>query len=137
MKSFRRILLIAALSVTFFAVTESQAGTVDEMARKLGRGVCNVGFGVFEIPIKVWDVNGEEGGTAALTFGVFKGLAFFIGRELVGVTEIVTFPLPLPDCPTERHEMGWGYGPIMYPEWVFDIEHNIFNFIYPETEIIQ
>ena len=31
----------------------------------------------------------------------------WIGRELVGVYEIVTFPLPLPR----------GYKPIMKPEW--------------------
>lgn len=137
MNGFRRMFVIAAIAMAFFAITETQAGTYDNMVRKLGRGVCNAGFGALEIPIRVWDVNKTDGGIASLTFGIFKGLGYCIGRELVGVTEIVTFPLPLPDCPMDPNDVGWGYGPIMYPEWVVDLEHNMFNIVYPETEIIQ
>lgn len=138
MKAFRRVLTIAAITMTLAALTSNaNANTFEDIARKLGRGVANVGFGVFEIPIKVWDMNQEDGGIAALTAGVFQGLGYFIAREFVGVAEIITFPLPLPGCPMDPNDVGWGYGPIMYPEFVFDITHNPYNFVYPNSEIIQ
>ncbi|NQU11000.1 exosortase system-associated protein, TIGR04073 family, partial [bacterium] len=49
----------------------------------------------------------SEHGGAGLTYGVPKGFVRWVGRELVGVWEIVTFPLPLPK----------GYQPVMQPEW--------------------
>jgi putative exosortase-associated protein (TIGR04073 family) len=75
--------------------------------RKLGRGVANLLFGIVEVPNQITHTTAERGGAAGSTFGVGKGLMRWIGRELTGVYEIVTFPLPLPK----------GYKPIMKPEW--------------------
>ena len=75
--------------------------------RKLGRGAANLLFGVVEVPNQYTKANAEHGGSAGFTYGIPKGIARWFGRELVGVYEIVTFPLPLPH----------GYKPIMKPEF--------------------
>ncbi len=100
---------------------------------KLSRGVANVAFGVLEIPMKWHDVTTEMGGIAGLTYGSLKGVFWFIGREVVGVVDIATFLVPLPGCHSDPNGYGWGYGPIMTPAWVVDVEHDWNNFIYDES----
>ena len=97
---------------------------------KLGRGIANCAFGPFELPMKWYDVNAEMGGIAALTYGTLRGVGFIIAREVVGIVDIVTFPFPLPDCPDTPDGFGAGYGPIMYPGWVIDVDHDWNNFVY-------
>lgn len=99
--------------------------------RKFGRGLCNTIFGVFEIPIQICQINKTTGGVAACTYGLMKGIGRFLLREGVGVTEIITFPMPLPGCSTERYGSRWGYGPLMEPEWIFSFQTNPYDFIYP------
>ena len=104
----------------------------DGPVRKLGRGFSNVLFGIFEVLIQPYKVNEVEGGLAALTYGFFKGVFYFLGREVVGVVEIITFPMPLPGAATSKYSWGsWGYGPLLEPEWIFTIEDNPYDFIYP------
>lgn len=91
-----------------------QAGTDDppqghHALRKLGRGVGNTLFGIVEVPNQITKANAEHGG-GAFFYGIGKGFVRWLGRELVGVYEIVTFPLPLPR----------GYKPIMQPEFPGD-----------------
>ena len=104
-------------------------------AKKLGRGICNVALGALEIPIKIYDVNQEEGGLAAVTYGAFLGIGYCVAREVIGVLEVVTFLMPLPGCKDDPREDGWGYGPIMYPEWVVDQQHDIYNIIYQDLPV--
>ena len=99
---------------------------------KLGRGIANCAFGPLELPMKWYDTTFEYGGIAGLTYGTLKGVAYVILREIVGVVEIVTFPFPLPGCPPERKGYGWGYGPIMRPAWVVDVDHDWWNFVYDD-----
>lgn len=104
-------------------------------ARKLGRGLVNIGFGALELPIKVYDMNQEEGGLAAVTYGAFLGIGYTVARICVGLTEVITFLIPLPGCKDDPREDGWGYGPIMYPEWVVDHEHDIYHIIYQDLPV--
>ena len=104
-------------------------------AKKLGRGISNVALGALEIPIKMYDINHEEGGIASVTYGVFLGIGYFVAREVVGITEIVTFFMPLAGCKDDPREEGWGYGPIMYPEWVVDNDHDIWNIVYQDLSV--
>lgn len=130
MRNFRSLLIVAvALLAAFSTFTSANAG---DPIRKLGRGIVNVAFGALEVPMKIYDVNQEEGGLAACSYGVFKGLGYFIARELIGVTEIVTFPMPLPGAVDEPRDTGWGYGPLMEPEWVVGPDHDIFDIIYQD-----
>jgi putative exosortase-associated protein (TIGR04073 family) len=78
--------------------------------RKLARGLSNVLFGVVEVPNQVMQTNYRHGGAAAATLGVGKGFGRWLMRMGVGVFEIVTFPVPVPD----------GYRPLMKPEFPVD-----------------
>lgn len=113
------------------ALQESSDAMEQGPIRKFGRGFCNTIFGIFEIPIQVIKTNNTTGGVAAWTYGLMKGIGRFLLREGVGVTEIITFPMPLPGCSTERYGSGWGYGPLMEPEWIFSFQTNPYDFIYP------
>ena len=133
----RTILIVAAvmsvMSIMNFTVTaEDKEGDLPPI-RKLSRGIANVGLGALEIPITIIDVNDEEGGFAAVTYGLLKGVSYCIAREAVGIVEIVTFLIPLPGTTgDDRDDDRWGYGPIMEPEWIVDPEHDYYNFVYPD-----
>ena len=100
--------------------------------RKLSRGIVNVAFGALEVPMNMVDTNEEEGGIAAVVYGTLKGVTMCVAREFVGVLEIVTFLMPLPGTTSDPHESGWGYGPIIRPEWVVSPGRDWSNFIYPD-----
>ena len=108
MKSKLLIGLVAVLllgSLTVQAETD-QTPKGQNALRKLGRGFANVLFGVVEVPNQITKANSDQGG-AAIPYGIGKGFVRWIGRELVGVYEIATFPIPLPN----------GYKPVMKPEF--------------------
>ena len=102
------------------------------IARKLGRGIANLGLGALEVPMKIYDVNDEEGGFAAVTYGVLKGICYCIAREVIGLVEVLTFPVPLPGATVDSYEEGWGYGPLMKPEFVLDKRHDFYNIVYQD-----
>ncbi len=134
MKFAKKSLLMLILFCTFFVSVNSFAGDPFE---KLGRGVANIAFCWGELLMKPYDVNKDKGAIAAVTYGVFKGIGFTVARVCVGVVDIVTFPMMLPNCPDDPNDSGWGYGPMMRPPWVFDIEHNPYNFFYDDTAIAE
>jgi putative exosortase-associated protein (TIGR04073 family) len=74
--------------------------------RQLGRGLSNVGTGLWEVPYNVHLVNKDQGGFAAVTYGLIRGLRRFVIRESVGVLEVVTWP--------------FGWEPIIEPEFPFE-----------------
>lgn len=74
-------------------------GWADESSgpmRKLGRGMANVAYGFWELPIKIVEVRNVDGPVAASTLGVIKGLTAGFQRTMVGVYEVLTFPFPQP-----------------------------------------
>ena len=83
--------------------------------RKLGRGVANVITGFVEVPLNVIEVDGNEGGFAALSYGTVRGFwRFFVRSAVVGPWEIVTFPTDTesiiePEFPftTPTSEISW------------------------------
>ena len=79
--------------------------------KKLGRGACNMLTFPLELPSQVSKTNISDGPTAALTWGLLKGVGMTALRALVGVYETVTFPMPCPE----------GYKPILTdPEFFFE-----------------
>ncbi len=85
------VALFCALTV---ANSASALGGSENMAtRQLGRGVANVLGGITEVPITVHEVTREEGDFAGLTLGTLKGVGRFLTREVVGVFEVLTFPI--------------------------------------------
>ena len=59
-----------------------------------------------------------------------------IVREVVGIVEIVTFPIPLPGCSDVPDSPAWGYGPILQPEWIVTPAQNKYEFIYPNQDTL-
>jgi len=135
----KKLLFAVTLLVVLFSAAPSYADTawIDRPLRKLGRGVANIGFSPFEILIQPYDVAKREGNTAGLFFGLFRGIAWIIARVCVGAVELATFPFPLPGCPDSYSGTEWGYGPIMTPEWVFDINHNWGSFFYEDDSMVR
>jgi len=140
---FRKTLLTSAiLAGIMVGASVSPAAAADESwvmkpVEKLGRGVANVAFGPLELLMKGYDVTEDMGGIAGLTYGPLKGICFVVAREVVGVIDIATFPMPLPGCPDDPNDAGWGYGPIMRPAWVVDIDHNWGDFVYNSDMIVS
>lgn len=134
MNSFKKVLFATVITVAFMTAGSSFAG---DPIRKMGRGFCGLAFGALEIPLAWGDVQKEEGGIASITYGTFRGFARFLAREGVGLTETVTFLMPLPGCPDDPRDAGWGYGPIMTPEWIVDTDHNYYSIFYNDSAVMN
>jgi len=107
MRKLTSYVLICLIMIGLIAV-----GTpcfAQDMLRKLGRGLGNVATGAFEIPKSVQETFYEEGPLAAGTYGVIDGISKFLLRTVVGVYEVVSFPIPFPA----------DYAPIVEPEFLF------------------
>ena len=84
--------------------------------RKLGRGIQNATFGLFEFQENVIATDQESGPASAVTYGVVRGFGRSIGRTLLGVWEVITFPLP--------NRRSFGYDPLTEPEFKLHDWHN-------------
>jgi putative exosortase-associated protein (TIGR04073 family) len=101
---------VCVCCVSPLAVFAQEAEVNHNAGRKLGRGFANVLFGIAEVPNQIHYTSRTDGGGAAASLGVGRGLLKFLAREVVGVWEIVSFPLPVPS----------GYKPVMQPEFPTD-----------------
>jgi putative exosortase-associated protein (TIGR04073 family) len=100
-----RWLACAALAASLLAVpATAQAQTA---ARKVGRGLAAMTTGFLEVPGNIVRVSRERGYGWGFTLGFVQGLGMIVVRELVGVYEFVTCPLPVPA----------GFEPIIQPEF--------------------
>jgi len=92
-------LLAAALVFGFafpsFADIQDPPGKDYGPTRKLGRGLSNVVFGVAELPVQIARVNEREGNSAALSYGVVRGLGRSYMRFHAGLWEVFSFPFPV------------------------------------------
>ena len=66
--------------------------TITPIGKKLGRGIGNTLFGAAEFPGQI--VKGVKEG--AWDLGIIKGLWFWLSREVDGIWDLCTFPLPGP-----------------------------------------
>ncbi|NQT28645.1 MAG: exosortase system-associated protein, TIGR04073 family [Candidatus Omnitrophica bacterium] len=78
---------------------------------KFARGLVNVTMGWLEIPrqmVKVKEAENHEvsGEIAGIFWGPLKGFTYFVGRAIVGIYEVGTFPIPT-------------YKPLIRPEYIF------------------
>jgi len=111
----KRIIVTLVISVFFLNICTPAALAENEsvpgkMARKLGRGVCNVALAWGEIPKNIVTACEEINPYAGWFIGLIKGVFMTIGRTLAGAWDIVTFLFPLPS----------DYEPVMEPEFVFE-----------------
>ena len=54
-------------------------------------------------------------------------------RRLKQDPELIKIPVIILTTTDDPREVGWGYGPLMRPEWVVDPEHNLYNIFYSDT----
>ena len=101
------LVLLAIFIVPLTHANNDQAPSGQNALRKLGRGFANLLFGIVEVPNQYTKAVAEHGGASGVTYGVPKGIVRWFARELTGVYEIVTFPVPYPK----------GYKPVMRPEF--------------------
>ena len=79
---------------------------------KAGRGLSNVTLGfLVEWPKTVVLESEARGPAFGATVGLIKGMGLGVGRTLLGVYELVTFPLP----------NGGDYAPVMEPGTPFSV----------------
>jgi putative exosortase-associated protein (TIGR04073 family) len=86
------------------------AASAQTWERKLARGLSGMVAGVLELPGNMVAGTQVRGPGEGLPFGLAKGLGMVVVRELVGVYEFVTTPLPAPE----------GFRPILRPEFPWD-----------------
>ena len=109
MKKF--VFCVIVLVMIFSLAGETYA---DSPVTKLGRGIANVLTSPFELTKGMGDATRENGIFSGLTVGLLQGTVNIIKRAAVGVYEIGTFPIPLPE----------NYAPILdNPEFFLKKDH--------------
>lgn len=103
--------IIFAGLILMLMLSLSAPAYADDAVKKLGRGLCNICTFPIELPFQVSRINNSDGPSAAMTYGVVKGITMMVCRLSVGVYETITFPFPVPS----------GYKPILTdPEFMFE-----------------
>ena len=98
--------VVAAAALMCFSGPQASAET---MWDKLKRGVINTVSGCVEIPGCIYDVCNREGGLAGSTWGVVKGVGMAPVRTMVGIFDVISFPIPSND-----------YQPVLNPVTPYD-----------------
>lgn len=93
----RTALLAAALALTLAATpgmaAEEEGNYATQAAGKFGRGFANSTFGWAEL-FKNMVNEPHRNGWMCAPVGLVKGVGHAVGRTVVGVAELVTFPIP-------------------------------------------
>jgi putative exosortase-associated protein (TIGR04073 family) len=110
MKKTIMIVLIACIALTVSSRLTFAGERFDDMTYKLGRGLTNIVTGPLEILDKIDDGISDFGLYKGLPFGVVKGIPSGIIRMIVGVYEVITFPIDHPE----------NNAPLIEPEFIFD-----------------
>jgi putative exosortase-associated protein (TIGR04073 family) len=116
MKSLLAAALVLACVTTTFADIQDPPGNDYGPTRKLGRGLSNTVFGIAELPVQIARVNEREGNSAALGYGVVRGVGRSAMRIGAGLWEMFSFPFPVnragnyyPVLPGHIHHIHGGY----------------------------
>ena len=86
----------AILALTLFSPAPASAATI---GTKLGRGLANTLTGWVEIPAHIGAAKRDD--TAVLRFvtGTFEGIEKGLTRTLLGIWDLISFPVPPYDRP--------------------------------------
>jgi putative exosortase-associated protein (TIGR04073 family) len=104
---------VLCLSLTGAACAWADEPSVPEqIGTKLVRGLANLTTGVGEIPKQIYLIGKREGWVQGAVRGPLEGLGMFIARTVVGVYDVVTFPVPVPSR----------YQPVLLPDYVWQPE---------------
>jgi putative exosortase-associated protein (TIGR04073 family) len=108
-------ILIAILALLAFSLplmaAEVEIQGEGTPQRKLQRGFLNVALSPFEISNELSKEVRNDTIPPSWVAGLGRGICYMFGRALVGVYEMVTFPLSYPG----------GYKPILQPEFPWQL----------------
>jgi putative exosortase-associated protein (TIGR04073 family) len=113
MKAFLRLFLLSLFPVCAWADIQDPPMNEYGPTRKLGRALSNIFLGVTEIPSTVAKINEREGNTAAVSYGVVKGVGRVFYRLHKGIYELFTFPFPTENGsyrPPYKSNVPWIHG---------------------------
>jgi putative exosortase-associated protein (TIGR04073 family) len=94
MKTLLAAALVLGFAAPSFADIQDPPGNDYGPTRKLGRGLSNTVFGIAELPVQIARVNEREGNSAALGYGLVRGLGRSYRRFHSGLWEMFSFPFP-------------------------------------------
>jgi len=102
---------LLAFGAAAFVLTSlvSVALAEDNAFTKFGRGMANIVIAPAEIYAQPVLLSQTNEITTALFAGLLKGISMFVVREVVGVYDVITFPIPIPK----------GYKPVFTPATTF------------------
>ncbi|AKJ64508.1 exosortase system-associated protein, TIGR04073 family [Kiritimatiella glycovorans] len=98
--------MVALVVFVAVGVADANAGYMEKIMRKLGRGVANVASSPIELLSNMQDVTEDSGLLAGLTYGTVRGVGHGVARIGVGAAEILSFYVPSE--------------PVIHPEFVMD-----------------
>lgn len=102
------VMFVLLLMVPWTASAQEEASRITQKAL---RGVANTTLGlIVDWPKTIYYESRDQGIGHGLTVGFLKGLGLGITRTLVGIYELVTFPIPYPK----------GYRSILRPDYPFE-----------------
>lgn len=106
------VALWAAVAFGYMASpARAENGVGPRIAAKAIRGLENATLGfVTEVPKTIYQDSVDRGIAYGATVGAVRGIGVGMLRTGIGVYEIATFPLPVPE----------GYRPMLYPELPHD-----------------
>ena len=113
MKKLVSMLIVVSFIFCVPAVAGADEDT-DGPLKKLGRGIANAVTCPLELPKGMEDAKQENGWFAALSWGILMGTYNTAKRFVVGLYEVVSFPIPFPA----------DYKPILTdPEFMWDEDY--------------
>ena len=109
--------LALVLALAPYALADSRvdrdesAFTRETPGAKAGRGIMEMITGFMEFPGNIYAESRDDGLASGLTIGLAKGVGMIPVRELVGVYELVTAPIEVPDDyrPVLDPPLPWQY----------------------------
>lgn len=105
--SLSRFVSAAAVVALAAAVILPGQAEAQDARTKFNRGFSAVALGFLEVPGSIVEEAKASNPVQGLVVGLVKGTFRFARRELVGVYELLTFPVAVPD----------GYEKIVEPEY--------------------
>ena len=105
----KKYLLVLGVAALVWMGLVPAASADDNAFTKFGRGMANIVISPGELYAQPLLLSKSSESSIAIFGGLCKGISMFIAREVVGVYEVVTFPVPLPK----------GYKPIIKPATTF------------------
>ncbi len=93
-----KLVLLAASFLILFSLSaqadKSELSYPAKIGGKLGMGLINTVTGIAEIPKSMMVTTAKDGIGLGMSLGFVNGMTNMLGRTLVGMVDVVSFPIP-------------------------------------------